>query len=144
MRIMALDVGDKTIGVAVTDAMGWSAQGVCTIRRGRLEKDCTEIKKYLREYGVETLVVGLPLRANGEIGIQAKKVLEFIKLLKKNIMKDFSGLKIKTWDESMTTADAHEILAQARVTSKKRKKVIDKLAAVLILESYLNAHSPSG
>jgi putative Holliday junction resolvase len=134
---MALDVGTKTIGVAVTDEMGWSAQGLDTIRRADLNKDIAAITSFIAEYKVETLVVGLPLRAEGEIGIQAKKVLKFINNIKKSLLTRFPDLKIETWDESMTTAEAHEVLAGAKVTSKKRKKVVDKLAAVFILESYM-------
>ena len=135
MRIMALDVGDKTIGVAVTDEMGWTAQGLGTIIRRNLEFDLMEVGRNIQEYHVERLVVGLPLRGDGEVGIQAKKVLKFVDKLKTI----FPGLRIETWDESMTTAEAHEILSKGRVSSKKRKKVVDKLAAVFILESYLRA-----
>lgn len=138
MRIMALDVGSKTIGVAVTDPMGWSAQGVTTIRRGGdVKKDIEAVAKYVKEYEVETLVVGLPLRGEDEVGIQAKKVLKFVDEVKREFASVAPELKIETWDESMTTAEAHEIFSQAGVTSKKRKKVVDKLAAVFILESYM-------
>lgn len=144
MRIMALDVGDKTIGVAVTDPMGWSAQGLGTIRRSNLKKDIEAISGYVKEYGVGTLVAGLPLRAGGEIGIQAEKVLRFVDKIREDLAPIYPDLSIETWDESMTTAEAHEVLAKARVTSKKRKKVVDKLAAVFILESYLRGRQNWG
>lgn len=138
MRIMALDMGSKTIGVAVTDELGWTAQGLTTIKRADLKKDIETISGYVKEYDIGTLVVGLPLRAEGgEIGIQAKKVLGFVDELKKEFGVSRPSLKIETWDESMTTAEAHEVLSSARMTSKKRKKVVDKLAAVFILESYM-------
>lgn len=133
MRIMALDVGSKTIGVAVTDEMGWTAQGLETIRRIGLKKDIEAINDYVNEYGVELLIVGIPLRAEGEVGIQAQKILKFVEKLKNS----FPKLKIETWDESMTTHEAHEVLGKGGVSSKKRKKVVDKLAAVFILESYM-------
>lgn len=137
MRIMALDVGDKTIGVAVTDEMGWTAQGLDTIRRTDLLKDLQSVLDYVDEFNVETLVVGLPLRADGEVGTQAEKVLKFKEKIENYLSEKHPDLKIETWDESMTTHEAYEILAQGGLTSKKRKKVIDKLAAVFILESYL-------
>lgn len=137
MRIMALDVGDKTIGVAVTDQMGWSAQGIDTIKRAGLKSDIIKIEKYISEYNVQILVIGVPYRGNGEVGIQAGKVLRFMDALEKELFTKHPDIKIDTWDESMTTAEAHEVLASARVTSKKRKKVVDKLAAVFILQSYL-------
>lgn len=134
---MALDVGDKTIGMAVTDEMGWSAQGLETIKRREIEKDIDLIGSHIKKYNVEKLVVGLPIRAEGEIGIQAKKVLNFIDKLKRGLTPLYPGLEIEAWDESMTTAEANEVLSMGKVTSKKRKRVIDKLAAVFILESYL-------
>lgn len=134
---MALDVGDKTIGVAVMDGMGWFAQGVDTIRRIDLDKDIAKIEAFISEYEVGTLVVGLPLRGEGEVGIQAKKVLKFVHEIKKRVLVKHPDLTIEMWDESMTTAEAHEIFAAAGVTSKKRKKSVDKLAALFILESYM-------
>ena len=137
MRTMALDVGEKTIGVAVTDEMGWTAQGLTTIRRKTLDADLESLEDLVKEYQVGTLVVGLPLRADGEVGTQAKKVEKFADQIKKHLESIGREMTIEMWDESMTTADAHEIMSQAGVTTKKRKKVVDKLAAVLILESYM-------
>jgi len=137
MRTMALDVGEKTIGVAVTDEMGWTAQGLTTIRRKTLDVDLESLVDLVKEYQVGTLVVGLPLRADGEVGTQAKKVEKFTDQIKKHLESIGREMTIEMWDESMTTADAHEIMSQAGVTTKKRKKVVDKLAAVLILESYM-------
>lgn len=132
---MALDVGDRRIGVAATDELGWTVQGLGVIQRKNPKEDIAEVFKYIDDYNVSRIVAGLPLRADGEVGTQAKKVIGFIELLKRGVGN--RQLDIVTWDESMTTEEAHEILAKGRVSSKKRKKVVDKLAAVFILESYL-------
>ncbi len=137
MRTMALDVGEKTIGVAVTDEMGWTAQGLTTIRRRTMDDDWDALFGLIKEYDIGKIVVGLPLRADGEVGIQAKKVQKFTDQVKKRLESAGQEIAIEMWDESMTTSDAHEIMSQAGVTTKKRKKVVDKLAAVLILESYM-------
>jgi len=134
---MALDVGEKTIGVAVTDEMGWTAQGLTTIRRRTMDDDWDALFGLIKEYDIGKIVVGLPLRADGEVGIQAKKVQKFTDQVKKRLESAGQEIAIEMWDESMTTSDAHEIMSQAGVTTKKRKKVVDKLAAVLILESYM-------
>jgi len=131
---MALDVGGKRIGVAVTDEMGWTAQGLETIHRKDLEADIARISELVEEYKVERLIVGLPLRGEGEVGIQAEKVLKFADKVKEALPE----IALETFDESMTTHEAHEVLAAGGVTSKKRKKVVDKLAAVFILESYMH------
>lgn len=139
---MALDVGSKTIGVAVTDELGWTAQGVKTIKRKEISKDIEEIISLIKEYSVGQIVVGIPLYGDdGEIGIQAKKMLLFAEGLKKVLSSALPDVAVETWDESMTTAEAHEVLSAGRVSNKKRKKVVDKLAAVFILESYLRGQS---
>lgn len=137
MRIMALDVGDKAIGVAVTDEMGWSAQGLAVIRRKDLKKDIAAITDYIKDYDVGIIVVGMPYAEDDKLGAQAKKVLSFLDIMRDEFAGLFPGLAIETWDESMTTAEAHDVLGRAGMTSGKRKKVVDKLAAVFILESYL-------
>ena len=98
MRILGLDMGSKTIGVALSDPLGWTAQGITTIRRSKKEQDLEEVHKICKEYGVETIVVGLPKNMNGTIGEAGEKALEFSELLKEK-----TGLPIEMWDERLTT-----------------------------------------
>lgn len=135
-RILGLDVGNKTIGVAVSDLLGYTAQGVTTIRRETLDKDLEVLQEFIREYDVELIVVGLPKNMNGTIGPQGQKVKDFSNFLKKRIQPN-----IIYWDERLTTVEAERTLLEADVSRKKRKKVIDKLAAVYILQSYLQYKS---
>ncbi len=130
MRIMGLDAGEKRIGVAVSDPLGYIAQGISIIKRENIK----ELKKTVSDYNIEKIVVGLPKNMDGSIGEQGKKVLDFIEELKKEI-----NLPILTWDERLTTKEAERVLLRADLSRAKRKKVIDKLAAVLILQSYLDS-----
>ncbi len=132
-RIMGLDVGDRTIGVAVSDLMGLTAQGVTTIKRESKKKDIEELKKIIKERNVKYIVSGLPKNMNGTIGPQSEKVMKFCELLKEE-----TGLDIDYWDERLTTVSAEKMLIDGDVSRKNRKKVIDKLAAVLILQTYLD------
>ncbi len=132
-RIMGLDVGDRTIGVAVSDLMGITAQGVTTIRRESKNKDIEELKKIIRERNVKYIVSGLPKNMNGTIGPQSEKVIKFC-----NLLKEETGIEINYWDERLTTVSAEKMLIDGDVSRKNRKKVIDKLAAVLILQNYLD------
>src|SRR5690554_5266429 len=125
-RILGLDVGNKTIGVAVSDLLGYTAQGVTTIIRETLDK----------YDDVEIVVLGMPKNMNGTIGPQGQKVQDFGNFLKKRIKP-----KITYWDERLTTVSAERTLIEADVSRKKRKQVIDKLAAVYILQSYLQYKS---
>ena len=131
-RFMSLDVGDKTIGVAVSDLLMITAQGVTTIKRTNLKNDIRELKKIIEEYKVTKIVSGLPKMLNGTVGIQGEKVLEFLEKLKKHI-----DLPIELEDERFTTTMSEKMLIQADVKRKKRKEVIDKLAAVEILTTYM-------
>ena len=131
-RIMGLDVGDKTIGVAVSDWLMITAQGVTTIRRTNLKNDINELKKIIEEYQVTKIVSGLPKMLDGTIGIQGEKVLEFLEKLKKHV-----DLPIELEDERFTTLISEKMLIEADVKRKKRKEVIDKLAAVQILTTYM-------
>jgi len=131
-RIMGLDVGDRTIGVAVSDWLMITAQGVTTIRRTNLKNDINELKKLIEEYQVTKIVSGLPKMLNGTVGIQGEKVLEFLEKLKKHV-----DLPIELEDERFTTAISEKMLIEADVKRKKRKEVIDKLAAVQILTTYM-------
>lgn len=134
-RIMGLDVGDKTIGVALSDLFGWTAQGLETIRRIGIKRDLQRIEQIIEENDVNKIVVGLPKNMNGTIGPQSEKVLEFNERMKKR----FENIEIITWDERLTTVAAERSLIEADVSRKKRKKVIDKIAAVYILQGYLDS-----
>ncbi len=132
---MALDVGDKTIGVAISDPLGTIAQGLTTIKRNSNQKDLERIKEIVNQYKVEIIIVGLPKNMDGSIGPQGQKVLKFADFLKENF-----EIPVMLWDERLTTVEAERVLIEkANVSRKKRKKVIDKLAAVLILQGYLDS-----
>ncbi|MBZ4662447.1 MAG: ruvX [Caloramator sp.] len=133
MRILGLDVGDKTIGVAVSDPLGWTAQGVKTIKRIGIKKDLQEILNIIKEYNVEKIVVGLPKNMNGTLGPQSEKVLNFCDKLK-----EVCNLEIILEDERLTTVAAERMLIEADMHWSKRKKVIDTIAATYILQGYLD------
>ncbi|NLL18871.1 MAG: Holliday junction resolvase RuvX [Clostridia bacterium] len=133
MRIMGLDIGDKTIGVAVSDPLGLTAQGITTIKRLDDETDLEQLQQLIESYQVELLVVGLPKNMNGTIGPQGEKVLAF-----KTLLEDRFNLPVVLEDERLTTVTAERMLIDADVSRAKRKKVIDKLAASVILQGYLD------
>ncbi|SFK07799.1 Holliday junction resolvase RuvX [Brevibacillus centrosporus] len=135
-RLMGLDVGDKTIGVAVSDELGWTAQGVETIKRQSKEKDFARLQELIAQYQVEAIVVGLPKNMNGTIGPRAELCQSFGKLLQEK-----TSLPVHMWDERLTTMAAERMLISADVSRQKRKTVIDKMAATLILQGYLDAKS---
>lgn len=137
MRLMGLDVGDATIGIAVSDELGWMAHGVCTIRRKSIDFDLKELDKIIKEKHINKIVIGLPKNMNNTIGERGEKSLEFGEILKKH----YSDMEIVFWDERLTTAAAERTLLEADVSRKNRKKVIDKIAATLILQSYMDAHN---
>lgn len=132
-RIMGLDIGDNTIGVAVSDLMGITAQGITTIKRESKKKDIEAIKDIIKEQNVNLIVSGLPKNMNGTVGPQAEKVMKFCELIKEE-----TKLEVEFWDERLTTVSAEKMLISGDVSRKNRKKVIDKLAAVLILQNYLD------
>lgn len=136
MRILGLDIGDKTIGVAVSDPLGFTAQGVTTIKRIGKEKDIEELKKICEEYKVETIVAGLPKNMNGTLGPQSEKVLKFCAVIEERI-----SLPVKMWDERLTTVAAHRAMLEADLSRAKRKKIVDKMAAIYILQGYLDSLS---
>jgi putative Holliday junction resolvase len=139
MKIIALDVGDKTIGVALSDDLLFTAQGLMTIERVGIRKDTGKVMELITEYKCDTVVIGLPKNLNGTDSIQTEKVYEFRTMLE-NKMKS-SGMKdisILWQDERFTTLMAEKVLIEADVSRKKRKDVIDKQAAVLILQGYLD------
>jgi putative Holliday junction resolvase len=135
-RILGLDYGERTIGVAVSDEMGWTAQGVETIRRESKEKDLARLQEIIAQYGVGEIVVGLPKNMNGTIGPRGETCQAFASMLGQK-----TGLPVHLWDERLTTMAAERMLIAADVSRQKRKKVIDKMAATLILQGYLDAKS---
>ncbi|AOY77003.1 Holliday junction resolvase RuvX [Clostridium formicaceticum] len=136
VRIMALDVGDKRIGVALSDLMGWTAQGLETIERTNIKKDLQRIEEIISQHQVKKVVIGLPKNMNGTLGPQSEKVIDFTERLKKRI-----HIECVFWDERLTTVAAERSLIQADMSRKKRKTVIDKVAATYILQSYLDSIS---
>lgn len=132
-RFMGLDVGDKTIGVSVSDPFFITAQGYTTIRRVGIKKDIQELIKIIKEKEVSKIIVGLPKNMNNSIGPQGKKVLEFVDRLKKEVSNE-----IILQDERLTTVSAERILIEGNVSRKNRKKVIDKVASTYILQTYLD------
>lgn len=133
MRIMSLDVGSRTIGIACSDALLMTAQGIETIRRTSLEKDFNRLQELISEYEVHELVVGMPKNMNGTKGEWAEKTEEFVAK-----MKEVIDLPVTYWDERLSTVMAERQLIAADVSRKKRKSVIDKMAAVVILQGYLD------
>ena len=133
MRIMGLDVGSQTIGVAVSDLFGWTAQGLETIRHTTREKDFIRLRELTDEYKVEEFVIGMPLNMNGTKGMRAERTEEFAV----ELAVAFPDIPYHFWDERLTTVMAEKQLIAADVSRKKRKKVIDKMAAVAILQGYL-------
>lgn len=133
MRIMALDVGSRTIGIACSDALLMTAQGIETIRRTSLENDFNRLRELISEYEVHELVVGMPKNMNGTRGERAEKTEDFVEKMKAVI-----DLPVTFWDERLSTVMAERQLIVADVSRKKRKGVIDKMAAVVILQGYLD------
>lgn len=134
-RIMGLDVGDKTIGVAVSDPLGITAQGITTINRVGLKRDLKELETIINEYEINKIVVGFPKNMNNTVGPQGEKVLEFVEKLKNKFKMD-----IILQDERLTTVSAERVLIEGDVSRGKRKKIIDKVAATYILQSYLDTN----
>ncbi len=134
MRIMALDVGTKRIGVAMSDELFLTAQGSDTIYRQALEADLESIGKRAKDNGVCEIVVGLPLSMNGSYSAKTKEVVAFMESLAKSV-----DIPVKTWDERLTTVQAESVLLAADVSRAKRKMSIDKMAAQIILQSYLDS-----
>ena len=136
MRIMGLDYGTKTVGVAVSDPLGITAQAVETITRkeeNKLRKTCARIEALIAEYGVGRIVLGFPKHMNNDIGERAEKSLEFRDMLERR-----TGLEVVMWDERLTTAGAERALIESGVRRENRKKHIDQIAVVFILQGYLD------
>lgn len=139
MRIMGLDYGTKTVGVAISDALCLTAQGIETITRkeeNKLRRTCARIEELICEYEVEQIVLGFPKHMNNDIGERAEKSLEFKEMLERR-----TGLEVVMWDERLTTVSAERTLMESGVRREDRKKYIDKIAAVFILQGYLDSVS---
>lgn len=134
MRIMGLDFGDKRIGVAVSDALGWTAQGKKVVQNTSFKEVVAELQSLIEEYEIERIVVGLPKNMDGSLGARAEKTLDFIDGLRTKL-----EVPITTWDERLSTAAAERTLLAADVSRQKRKDVIDKMAAAVILQNYLDS-----
>lgn len=135
LRIMGLDLGDKTIGVALSDPLGYTAQGLEVVRRqGSLKADLAKLKEIARANEVSKVVIGFPRNMNGTVGPRGEMALAFGQEVEKTL-----GLPVETWDERLSTVAAEKMLVGADVRRKKRRQVIDKIAAALILQNYLDS-----
>lgn len=134
MKVLGLDVGEKRIGIAISDDLGLTAQGLKVLNRKGLEDDLREIEEIIAAAEVSEIVVGLPKNMDGSVGVAGQKIMSFVEKMEGSIR-----IPITLWDERWTTAEATRLLIKADVSRKKRRKVIDKLAAVLILQGYLDS-----
>ena len=136
MRIMGLDYGSKTVGVAVSDALGLTAQGIEIVRRkseNKLRQTLARIEEIAKEYGVEKIVLGFPKHMNNDIGERAEKSLEFKEMLERR-----TGLPVVMWDERLTTVEAVRTMMETGIRRENRKEYVDMIAAVFILQGYLD------
>jgi len=133
LRYLGLDVGDRTLGVAVSDESATLATGFATIRRVGPRKDVKAVAGLVREHEVGEIVVGLPRRLDGSVGIQAQKVLDFMDDLRAGV-----GVPVVAWDERFTSVIAQKALVEGDVSRRDRKAVVDKVSAILILQNYLD------
>ena len=142
MRIMGLDYGSKTIGVAISDPLGLTAQGVEIIRReeeNKLRKSLRRIEELVKQYEVKELVLGFPMNMNNTIGERAEKSLQLKETLERRL-----GLPVVMWDERLTTVEANRTLMESGVRRENRGKYVDMIAAVFILQGYLDAKANPG
>ena len=137
MRILGLDYGSKTVGVAVSDELGWTAQALETIPRkdeNKLRKTLARIEELVKKYNVERIVLGFPKHMNNDIGDRAEKSMQFGEMIGRR-----TGLEVVMWDERLTTVSAERTLIENKVRREDRKKYIDQIAAVFILQGYLDS-----
>lgn len=137
MRILGLDYGSRTVGVAVSDELGFTAQGVETIFRkeeNKLRQTCARIEELIQEYQITEIILGYPKNMNNTSGIRAEKTEEFKRMLERR-----TNLPVTLWDERLSTVSARHVLMESGVRRENRKAVIDKIAAVFILQNYLDA-----
>lgn len=131
-RILALDVGSRTIGMAVSDPLGITAQGLETLRRKNKREDFAALAEVIGRYEIREIVVGYPLHMSGRVGAQSQKTADFAQELRKRF-----ELPVQLWDERLTSAEANRILRQSEISIRKRSKAVDRMAATLILQSFL-------
>jgi putative Holliday junction resolvase len=134
-RLLGLDVGDKTLGIAVSDELGWTAQGVTVRQRASLAADLAYLRELCASYEIAAIVVGLPKNMNGSLGPQAQKTLAFMDRLRQAC-----GLPVTAWDERLTSQAAERALLESNTSRRRRKAVRDRVAAQFILQSYLEWH----
>lgn len=132
-KLLGLDVGDSKIGVALSDALGYTAQGMTTFKRRSLWQDLRYLQRLIVEHDVEEVVIGLPLKMNGTRSAQTEKVLAFCDFLSQHL-----NVPVRTWDERLTTVQAIKILKRGHISRKHRAPLVDKIAAVIILQGYLD------
>lgn len=135
-RILAIDYGSRRMGLAVSDPLGITAQGLETLERRNKRSDFARLEKLIREYQVREIVLGNPLRMSGEEGAQSQKVAEFAEELRRRF-----ELPVHLWDERLTSAEANRILREAELSIQKRAAAVDRMAATLILQSFLQARA---
>ena len=136
-RIIGLDYGDKTVGVAISDPLGLTAQGKEIIRRERpdkLRRTCARIEELIQEYEAGLIVLGLPKNMDGSDGIRVEKTMAFKEMIERR-----TGLEVVLWDERLTTVAADRYMDEAGIKGEKRKAVVDEIAAVFILQGYLDS-----
>jgi putative Holliday junction resolvase len=134
MKILGIDYGSRRIGLAISDELGITARPLAVIARKNIERDLEVLGNVIRENSVERIVLGLPLRLDGTRGIQCEKVEKFATVLRERF-----PLPVTLWDEALSTWEADELMISAGIKSKKRKEMVDKIAAGIILQSYLNS-----
>jgi putative holliday junction resolvase len=135
-RVLGLDVGSKRIGIAVSDPLGITAQGLETLQRKDKRHDLAELERVIRDYQVREIVVGLPLRMSGAEGTQSGKMQGFAKELRKRF-----GLPVHLWDERLTSAEANRLLRETDLSIEKRARAVDRMAAVLILQAWMESRA---
>ena len=131
-RVLGLDVGSKRIGIAVSDPLGITAQGLETLQRRNKRQDMAALERVIRDYGVREIVIGLPLRMSGAEGTQSEKMQLFAEELRKRFR-----LPVHLWDERLTSAEANRLLRETELSIEKRAKAVDRMAAVLILQGWM-------
>lgn len=134
MRVLGIDMGERRIGLAISDETGLIAQGLTSLSCGNSQQTLTYLKKVIEEYKVDSIVVGLPLNINGTFGRKAQEVLEFVDRLKGNF-----DVPVVTWDERLTTVQGEKLLLEGDIGRKRRRALLDKLSAQIILQSYLDS-----
>lgn len=134
IRILALDLGEKRIGVALSDALGLTAQGLTVLHRQGLEQDLAAVTTLAKKHEVQEIVIGLPRHLDGRLGKGAEEVLQWVEELKRRLL-----IPVHTWDERLTTMQAERVLLAADLSRRKRRQVIDKMAAGLILQAFLDS-----